>query len=74
MSFQDRLTISIPTLATKIGADRTWIYRVIEGKSSCSAKMAKRIEDATEGEIKAVWLLGLETPPAHPHSSLEAAV
>ena len=75
MSFRDRLNMSIPELAKLVNADRSWIYRVIEGDAACGKRTALKIEAATEGAIKAVWLLGLEAPPPHPQpSSLDPAV
>lgn len=38
------------------------LFKALAGRG-CSVKLAKRIEAATNGEIRAVWLLGLEAPP-----------
>jgi hypothetical protein len=37
---------------------------VIRGRQRPSVDLAKRIEAATDGRIKAIWLLGLEEPPS----------
>jgi hypothetical protein len=74
MNFRHLLTMPVPALAAKVGRDRTWIYRVIEGKSNCGKKVAQQIEAATGGAILAKWLLGLEPapePPGPDHASSE---
>ena len=63
MSLADRLNTSIPDLAAKVEVDRSWLFMVLKQSTPCSPRLAKRIEAATNGEIRAVWLLGLEAPP-----------
>jgi hypothetical protein len=41
---------------------------VIEEQSPCGKRLAKQIEAETHGAIRAVWLLGLEVPPAQSES------
>ena len=60
---------SVPVLASQVGITRQHCWAVLAGKAGCSRKLAKRIEAATHGSIRAVWLLGLEDPPDHCEAS-----
>jgi hypothetical protein len=55
---------NIMALSKRIGSNYSHLHGVLKGSVSPSSKLAKRIEIATDGAVKAVWLLGLETPPA----------
>jgi len=70
MDLRSRLTMPIAELARLIQA-RSYpsLHRQIAGKLGVSTKRAQQIEAACNGEIKATWLLGLETPPVDPHPS-----
>jgi len=50
------------------------LCRCLAGTGSKKVSMALRIEAATEGAVKAAWILGLETPPEHQPSPLDKAV
>ena len=54
---------NIMDLSRQIGSNYSHLHGVLKGTIGCSAKLAKRIETATGGVVRAVWLLGLEEPP-----------
>ena len=58
------LVPSIRRLQKEVGT-RSYghLLYVLAGVSPASVELAKRIESATNGAVKAVWLLGLEDPP-----------
>lgn len=74
MDLRSRLTMPIAELARLIQA-RSYpsLHQALAGKRGISVAQAKKIEAACNGEIKATWLLGLETPPDHIPSSSDPA-
>lgn len=67
------LVPNIRALQRKLGCDYSHLFWVLKGEQYPSRSLAKRIESATGGAIRAVWLLGLEDPPPHHSSESEAA-
>jgi len=65
---------NISALARDLDADYSHLHGVLKGSIYPGRKLAKRIEAATNGAIRAVWLLELETPPEHQPSPLDKAV
>ena len=51
---------SLTMLAKRLDVSKGYLSDMSAGKKSCSVKMAKRIEAATEGAVGAIALLGLE--------------
>ncbi|MHB1663939.1 MAG: YdaS family helix-turn-helix protein [bacterium] len=49
--------ISITKLAEDLGISRSHIYNIIKYRVGLSPKLAKKIEEYTNGEIKAIDLL-----------------
>lgn len=64
MTLKDYLTDkgrgSTLRLAEKLKTSDGYLYDIANGKRNCSVKMAKRIEGATGGLVKASTLLGLD--------------
>jgi plasmid maintenance system antidote protein VapI len=48
--------ISISEFAKRVGKSKTHIFNIIWGKSKSSDELALKIEEATNGEIKAIDL------------------
>lgn len=66
---------NISALARELGSDYSHLHAVLRGDDGCSKKLARRIEAATHGRIRAWELLGLQDgpPPVLPSSLPEAS-
>lgn len=55
---------SIASVGRRAGVGSPYhFWMVATGKRPFSADMAKAVEAATKGRVKAVWMLGLKNPP-----------
>ena len=61
-------------LALRVVCRWQTIHDIARGKSVPRADMAKRIEAATGGEVRAAVLIGLEAPPPRKRGRKPAAV
>lgn len=59
------LVPNIMALSKGIKSNYSHLHGVLKGTVGCSTKLAKRIEAATGGAVRAVWLLGIEPAPVH---------
>jgi hypothetical protein len=74
MDFSDRIPNIAALLRQLGGGSYDKLNRQVHGLMPCGTKRAKAIEAATGGAVRAVWLLGLEDPPAPDHNQSSKAV
>lgn len=69
MGLKDRLFaagLTVYGLADAVKTPPAHLYNILNGVRRPRLPLAKRIEAATGGAIRAAWLLGLEEPPPFP--------